>query len=99
VVHGAFLFAAAGFIRSPAQERIARKSYVMRRTPSPRSNVSCFTASALSEAERETAHHRRSAAAKSQMVFLRRRAGYRARFYAKQLTVMAATTVRVRFDS
>jgi hypothetical protein len=46
VVHGAFLFAAAGFIRSPAQDRIARKCYVMRRTPPPRSNVSCVTASA-----------------------------------------------------
>jgi hypothetical protein len=69
VVHGAFLFAAAGFIRSSAQDRIARKSYVMRRTRQPRSNVSCVTASALSEAERETAHLRRSAATKSQMFF------------------------------
>jgi|GraSoiStandDraft_29_1057270.scaffolds.fasta_scaffold900386_1 hypothetical protein len=51
-----------------AQDRIARKSYVMRPTRPPRSNVVPHRG-ALSEAEREIPHRQRKAAAKSQMVF------------------------------
>jgi hypothetical protein len=46
-----------------------RKSYVTRRTLPPRSNVSCLTGGAVGAVERETSHHRRTAADESQIFF------------------------------
>jgi hypothetical protein len=49
--------ATAGFIRPPENDRIARKSSVMRRTVSQRLNVKRLTGSAFGEVECEAPHH------------------------------------------